>query len=36
MSSEMRRILELVGVEKSVITTFEAQEITPDLLMYSW
>lgn len=31
MSSQMRRILELVGVEKSVITTFEAQKITPDL-----
>ena len=32
MASAMRRILESVGVERSVIETFEAQDITPDIV----
>ena len=32
MASAMRRILESVGVERSVIEKFEAQDITPDVV----
>ena len=32
MASAMRRILELVGLESSVIEKFEAEDITPEVL----